>query len=230
MNPAPPFHVRQLKSLALLVEQEIERQIISGEIAAGDRVNELTLSRKLGVSRGPIREALQGLRRAGLIEIVTNRGAIVRQLCDGEALEIYELREVLFAVMVECLALRRTPEQLKELRLNLAEMDAVIAAGRPDEYYRLNLEFHERIAEMSGMRRVATAYRDSVKEMHLHRRRGLLSSKANQQRSSIEHRRIVAAIAKGDAIAAFVAARSHVAAGKARFIATLDREDTALAG
>ena len=230
MRVDPPFHVSQLKSLALLVEQEIERQIIAGEIAAGDRVNELALSRKLGVSRGPIREALQGLRRAGLIEIVANRGAIVRRLRDDEALEIYDLREVLFAVMVERLASQRTPLQLKALRLNLVEMEAAIAATQPDDYYRLNLEFHERIAEMSGMRRAALTYRDTVKEMHLYRRRSLLSSKENQQRSIAEHRRIVSAIAKGDTAAAFAAARSHIAAGKARFIATLDQQETALAG
>lgn len=225
MQKAEPFHVSQLKSLAVMVEAEIERQIVAGELAAGDRVNELALSRALGVSRGPIREALQSLRRAGLIELVANRGAVVRRLQDEEALEIYDLRAALFAVMAEAVARHRTVEQVKALKANLTRMDAAVASRSPDDYYRLNLEFHEAIVEMSGMRRAAMTYRDTVKEMHLHRRRSLLNSQENQQRSLGEHRRIVSAIAKGDEAGAFAAARAHVEAGKARFLATLGREE-----
>lgn len=224
MQKAEPFHVSQLKSLAVMVEAEIERQIVAGELAAGDRVNELALSRAMGVSRGPIREALQSLRRAGLIELVANRGAVVRRLGDDEALEIYDLRAALFAVMAEALARGRTAEQVKALKVNLAQMDAAVASRSPDDYYRLNLEFHEAIVAMSGMRRAAATYRDTVKEMHLHRRRSLLSSQENQQRSLGEHRRIVSAISKGDEAAAFAAARAHVEAGKARFLATLSQD------
>ncbi len=219
---ATPFHASQLRPLAELIEQEIERQILAGDLKVGARVNELALSRTLGVSRGPIREALQGLRRAGLVEIVTNRGAIVRSLGAEAVLDLYDLRGSIFATLAERLADLRTAAHIKTLEANIAASEAAIAANDPEAYYRLNIAFHDAIAEMSGMVRAGALYRDLVKEMHLYRRRGLITSTENRKRSLAEHRSIIAAIRKKDAARAFAAARAHIGAGKARFQATLD--------
>jgi DNA-binding GntR family transcriptional regulator len=221
MQPNAPFHASQLKLLAPLVEEEIERQIMTGELVAGARINELQLSRRLGVSRGPVREALQGLRRAGLVDIVANRGAIVRSPSIEEALDLYDLRCALFAVMAERVAAIRSAADVAALERNLDESEAAIRAGSGEDYYRLNIGFHEVLATASAMRRAAAAYRDTVKEMHLCRRRGLLGSGENRRRSLAEHRSIVAAIRRRDEAKAFAAARLHIQSGKSRFASTV---------
>lgn len=221
MSAVQPFHVSQLKSLASLVESEIERQILAGEIEAGQRVNELALSRRLGVSRGPVREALQGLRRAGLVEIVANRGAMVRSLEPQEALDLFDLRSGLLAVIAERAAAVRTREDLAALEINIADSEQALKAADSAAYYRLNLAFHDLIVTMSGMHRAGQAYRDAVKELHLVRRRGFVSSQPAMRASLGDHRTILAALKRRDADKAFAAARRHVLSGKERFAASL---------
>ena len=68
-------------SLATLAQQELERRIISGEIAAGTKLNEVEVASALGVSRGPVREAFSALSQAGLVRVEKNRGVFVRQMC-----------------------------------------------------------------------------------------------------------------------------------------------------
>ncbi len=70
--------------LAGLVRQEIERRIFSGELAAGDRLNELEIARKLGISRAPVRECLRTLEQAGLVVSRKNFGVFVREVSIDE--------------------------------------------------------------------------------------------------------------------------------------------------
>ena len=76
------------RSLANVVQAEIERMIIEGELKPNERVNENALSQRLGVSRGPIREACSALGAMGLIEIIPNRGFFIRALTNDEALDL----------------------------------------------------------------------------------------------------------------------------------------------
>ena len=219
---AKPFHASQIKTLAGQVEQEIERQILSGEIEAGNRVNEVMVAKALGVSRGPVREALQGLSHAGLVRIVANKGAVVREIGVAEAIDLYDLRAAVWAAMAERLARVRDREQLAVLRSNIDAMAGAIGARDLEHYYRLNLEFHDNIVAFAGMQRAAAVYRGLVKEMHLFRRRGLLRDVPTLEDSLAEHRILLDAIERGDAPAAFDAARGHVTAGKERFLATIE--------
>ncbi len=220
MQAAEPFHADQVKTLAMRVEQEIERQILTGDLGAGDKVNEVALARDLGVSRGPVREALQGLHRAGMVLIVANKGAVVRTIDMAEAGNLYDLRAVVWAVMAERLSGERSQAQLEALHASIRSMAAAIAADAREAYYRLNLQFHEDFVDFSGMERAATTYQGIVKEMHLFRRRGLLRSIPNMEQSLREHRAVVEAIERRDTGAAFASARGHVLAGKRRFLAS----------
>ena len=145
----------------------------------------------------------------------------MRQIGLDEALDLYELRAVLFGFACELVARRRTPEQLAELETALEAMAAAVAARAKDRYYELNLAFHARIMELCGNRRARADYEGVVKEMHLFRRRAL-SRVSRITASQAEHRAIVAEIRAGDAEGAFAAGRRHVQHGRARFVATLD--------
>ncbi|MET1026043.1 MAG: GntR family transcriptional regulator, partial [Dongiaceae bacterium] len=93
----PPQNISDIdflrtRSLANVVQHEIERMIVDGELKPNERVNENALAQRLRVSRGPIREACSALAAIGLIEIVPNRGFFVRALSDEEALDLSEAR------------------------------------------------------------------------------------------------------------------------------------------
>src|SRR3546814_20774563 len=76
--------VLRTRSLANVVQAEIERMIIDGELKPNERVNENGLSQLLGVSRGPIREACSALAAMWLIQLIPNRGFFIRALSRSE--------------------------------------------------------------------------------------------------------------------------------------------------
>ncbi|HEX5079568.1 MAG TPA: FCD domain-containing protein [Geminicoccaceae bacterium] len=217
---AERFDARNIETLTNAVQREIERRILTGEIAAGARLTEAALAEELGVSRGPVREAIRGLIQAGLVDSVANRGGVVRKIGLEEALDLYELRAVLFAFACELVAKRRTAEQLAALEAALEDMAAAVAARDKERYYQLNLAFHAKLMEFCGNRRLRADYEGVIKEMHLFRRRSL-SQVSRINASLAEHRTIVAAIRAGDARKAFQAGREHVQHGRERFVATL---------
>lgn len=219
-----PFHRSRHATLSQAVQREIERRILAGELEAGSRLNEVELARSMGVSRGPVREALRALAQGGLVDIVANRGVLVRRIGHREALDLYELRAVVFALACEQFAVRRTDEQLAMLARNLEEAGEAVRRADRARYYQLNLAFHAAIVEGCGNARARSVYEAAVKEMHLFRRRGL-SEVPNIEASLAEHRAIFEAVRQGDAEAAFAAGRRHVLAGRERFRRSLQVQD-----
>jgi len=216
MTVKPRFHARDLPTLATSVQRELERMILDGELTAGERLTESTLADAMGVSRGPVREALRGLAQFGLVDVVANRGVVVRSVDTGEALDLYDLRSGIFGVACEAVARRGDPAAVDELRAIQAELAAAMRATDRDAYYAANIRFHRRLLELSGNRAAREAYERVVASMHLFRRRGLAAA-VNMQASFAEHEAIVAAIAAGDPDAAGAAGRAHVRSGKGRF-------------
>jgi DNA-binding GntR family transcriptional regulator len=88
----PTIALLQSNSLASVVQQEIERAILAGEYAPGSKLLEAALAEKMGVSRGPVREAFRVLDEAGLVRTEKNRGVFVRDIPIDEAIEIFDLR------------------------------------------------------------------------------------------------------------------------------------------
>jgi DNA-binding GntR family transcriptional regulator len=223
---AERFDARNIQTLTSAVQREIERRILTGEIVAGARLAETPLAAELGVSRGPVREAIRGLIEAGLVDSVANRGGVVRKIGLEEALDLYDLRAVLFGYACELVARRRTEAQVAELTAAVDEMAVAVSARDKDRYYPLNLAFHAKIMEFCGNRRARANYEGVVKEMHLFRRRGL-SGVSKITASLAEHRAIVAAIRAGDPQTAFQRGREHVQHGRGRFVATLEEDPDA---
>jgi DNA-binding GntR family transcriptional regulator len=203
------------RSLANVVQAEIERMIVDGELKPNERVNENALAQRLGVSRGPIREACSAIAAMGLIEIIPNRGFFVRALSDEEALDLSEARAGIFGCMVMLAAERATDEDIATLRELVDRMDAIVPTEEVSVYYPVNLEFHDRLARCSRNARLAQMYRSLVRELHIQRYRALASGDVLHV-SNAEHRAIVDAIAARDSFAAFQAGRSHILNGIVR--------------
>ena len=203
------------RSLASVVQAEIERMIVSGKLAPNARVNENALAQELGVSRGPIREACSALAAMGLIEIIPNRGFFVRALSDEEALDVSEARASIFASMAMLLASRITDSQVAILRELVDRMDKIVPTGEVSIYYPVNLEFHEQIARMCGNQRLGKIYLGLARELHIQRYRAL-SSGDTLHVSNAEHRAILDALTERDPNKAFMVARSHILNGIVR--------------
>jgi DNA-binding GntR family transcriptional regulator len=139
----------------------------------------------------------------------------MRRIAEEQAAELYDVRAGLFASAARLLATKVTPEQISELQSLLDRMEEAVLANSLDNYYPLNLEFHDSILRFAGNSRLHKAYSELVKELHLFRERALLQG-GGLTVSNIEHRRIVAALGAGDATAAMDAAFAHVLSGKSR--------------
>ncbi|MBM3535535.1 MAG: FCD domain-containing protein [Alphaproteobacteria bacterium] len=206
-------------SLTSLVQEEILRMILSGELDAGAQVKEFAIADRLGVGRSSVREAFRALEEAGLVRLEKNRGVFVRQIGDDEAEEMYSVRAGLDELAGRLLAPRITQAEIDELRRMVEELEGCLAPESFAIYFPLNLRFHDRIVEMAGNRKLLAMYRRLINEMHLLRRRSLLRG-GGLLVSNDEHRAIVAALASRDADAAATAMRDHVRAGRDRMLAS----------
>ena len=214
--------VRQ-QSLTSLVQREIERRILAGDLPPGTKLNEAELAMAMGVSRGPVREAFRALEQAGLVHTQKNRGVFVRQVSLEEADEIYEVRAALEAQIGRLAAKRITPAQLERLQAIVKRMHAVGRSRDPDAYFPLNLEFHEVLAEAAANRALAANYRRVVNELNLYRRETLTRNADIIPVSTHDHEAIVNAIATGDAAAAEKLLYDHVINSRARVHQALEK-------
>ena len=213
--PHPTIALLQAHSLTSVVQREIERRILQGELAPGAKLIEATLAEALGVSRGPVREAFRMLEEAGLVRLEKNRGVFVRSIPLDEAMEIFDLRAMMDEAVGRQLAEHITPEQLRLLRGRVDAMEKAVKAGEADRYHLLNLEFHDTLVEFSGNRKLTAFYRRLINELSLFRRMNLVDAKLLPI-SAGEHRAIVKAIASGDPEVAGRAMRQHVMDSKQR--------------
>ncbi len=212
--------LRRTQSLTAIVHKELERMILSGELKAGERLNEQLLASRLGVSRGPVREAIRTLERAGLVTGIVNYGVFVRQIGVEEAMELYDMRAVLFGFACERLTRVASAKQKAGLSDLVAEMDRAIERADNRAYYELNLRFHDTAMEFAGHRRATQIYESLVKEAHLFRQRAL-DSVPSMRESNQEHAAILEAVAAGDGERARRLAEQHVQGGKRRWLQTM---------
>ena len=204
------------------IAEELKRLIYSGEIAPGERLNEVALATQMGTSRGPVREAIRVLSGLGLVTAIRNRGFFVREISVRDMLENYDLRALIFGYAAECACNHINPEQSKILEKILDQMDAAQKVDNGTRYYELNLQFHTYLLDLSENHRAHQAYDELVKEMHLFRR-SFFNSATNMKKSNEEHRAIYEAIKKKDAKKAKNLAVRHVLSGRERLLSKLDK-------
>jgi GntR family transcriptional regulator of vanillate catabolism len=135
--------------------------ILRGDLAPGERLAEVGLAERLGVSRTPIRQALPALAREGLLAAAGRRGYVVRSFSPQDVLDAIETRGLLEGLAARRIAERGpSPELLAQLRECLAEGDAILAKRRfesADEqhYGEMNGRFHALIVDGAASRIVA---------------------------------------------------------------------------
>lgn len=209
------------RTLVGVVQAELERQILSGRIAPGERLNEQALADEISVSRGPIREACRGLAEIGLVTLIPNRGAFVKQLTRADAIDVYDLRAGLLGLSASLLAARLDPATSVTLDACIAEMDVVARLGDAERFTRTNNEFHDCIVRSTGNSRLTKLYRGLVKEFQLFRGQVAMQPAA-LLKSNREHREIVRALKSGDVNMSYRISSGHVENGKQRMLTALE--------
>jgi DNA-binding GntR family transcriptional regulator len=169
---------------------------------------------RLGVSRGPIREAFRGLEEVGLVRFEKNRGVFIRELDITEAEQNYVVRGALEALAGRLLAARVTDDEVAELRGFVGQMEEAVTRHDTARYAALNLGLHRRIFEMAGNRKLIDVYGRIIKELTLFRRRSLALDSSLQ-----EHILIVDKIAARDCEGAAAALLAHVESSRHRIVA-----------
>ena len=221
LAPLDDLTVVKTVSLTNALERQIERLIVEGELAPGERLNEIQLASRFGTSRGPLREATRSLEAKGFVEVIRNRGVFVRQLSIEEALEVYDVRAALFGLAGRLLAQKMNDELLTKLNRQLDGMEAAAAKSDFETYCPLNLEFHRTIVESAGNKSLLAEYLRFVKKMHLFRAKSLVQG-GGLAVSNREHREMVDALASGDVERAHATHWRHVERAKARLLAALE--------
>lgn len=211
--------LRSLEAKATLPEriaETLRAAILTHEITPGARLVEQDLSRQLGVSRVPLREAFRVLAGEGLVRVEPHRGAVVTRVSESELAELFEVRAVLEGQAVRRLAGAADRMFLPAIENTLAQMRAAVDRGDTATYFSLAAKFHDRLVVESGNALLVRLY-DQIR-MHLRRyQKALAETPESPERSMLEHARIVKAIRKGDEEAAEKAARGHIHALVKRF-------------
>lgn len=207
-------------SLTGVVQHEIEKMILSGELPPGERLNEKAIADKLSVSRGPVREACRALAELGFVQLIPNRGVFIKRLSKEDAIEVYDLRAGLTGLAASLLAPVITPQHVGHLRHFVTEMEAAAENGDFAKFYPINVEFHDYIVRATGNGRLMKLYRGLVKEFHLFRSHGLVQRDALLE-SNREHRDILAALEARDALRSYDVSQRHVSNGKHRMLKAL---------
>ena len=208
--------LRRAESLTAIVQKELERMIVDGELRAGDRLNEQALAQRFGVSRGPVREAMRALECAQLVSTRMNQGFFVREITPKETAEVYDVRAVVYGFICARRAMNVSAQALKELEGLIAQMDDAITANDPKTYYRLNLQFHDITIHHASHDRAQQTYRSLINESHLVRQRSLIEPERMRE-SNKEHAGLVDAFRAGDAELARRLGEEHSLAGYRRW-------------
>jgi DNA-binding GntR family transcriptional regulator len=197
-EPAPQS-AAPLENLTLWqrVHTHLRADILSGALPPGSELQEVALSRTLGVSRGPIREAIGRLAAEGLVTVRPRRGAIVRALSTEEFLEAYQVREALEVMAVRLAVPRLTEDDLAVLGAYIDEMTACAERADTQGFFEANTGFHRTFFDVSGNRMLTDLYRGLCSQIDRYRLRSL-ELRGNVQRSIAEHKAILRAARAGD--------------------------------
>jgi DNA-binding GntR family transcriptional regulator len=156
------------RGLGADIATRLRSAILNGYFDPGERLPEESLARTMGVSRGPIREALVQLEREGIIVIRRNRGAFVAQLSLEDLEEVYTLRVAIERLAVQRAVRYATDAQIDEMQSVVDEISARMARGITEqEAAELDLHFHDLIYRSGNHRRLYETWTTLRPQIHI---------------------------------------------------------------
>jgi DNA-binding GntR family transcriptional regulator len=178
-------------------ESVLRDMILDGSIRPGERLNEVGLASSLGISRGPLREAIRQLTGEGLLTAVSHRGAYVRTFSREEVVELYELRCALELHAVRLACLRAGDAELRALDALLGDTESRIAESESKEYPQ-EPDFHLRLVLLAGNRALTRSAVEVHRQLSL--ARSMSAKRPRRAREAVaEHSELVAVLRQRDA-------------------------------
>jgi len=190
------------------VKEYLIHAILDGRLKAGDRVIEMHVAQELGVSQGPVREALRDLELLGFVTSTPFRGTQVRAVSAAELVEIYPIRAALEGVAAHAAAARMDAPTLATLEELYARMATAAAAGDGPAHAEADIAFHRAIIEASG-NRLLMQFWDTMRLATTTSMSALLTHRPLADLSA-RHAPILAALRARDGAAAEAAMRWHI--------------------
>ena len=194
------------RSRSEFVYERLLQEISEGRLR-GVRIREEDIAKGFGVSRTPVREALQRLQERGLLTVGAGRSLMVVELGEREIMELYAMREILEGSAARFAAQHAGEEEIA--RLYRLHETYIAAFGESERLVPLNRRFHHAIHEAAHNRyltQALEAVHDSIALLHS----TTFRVPVKPDRSDLEHRRIIEAIERRDPDAAEEAAREHI--------------------
>jgi DNA-binding GntR family transcriptional regulator len=208
MEPTTPLPPIQRERLADQAYEVIRQRILRRELQPGQRLSVPQLAAELGLSRSPVREAVQRLVAEGLGVEQVHRGAVVAGVEVSELDEIYEVRALLEGLAARRAAQQTNPELVAELAELLTQHAAALERGSEPDIIRADLAFHARILDAAGSGYLSRVLNPILGRANLAMLAGDLTTWPADAIG--EHRAVLDAVREGDGDASEAAARDHV--------------------
>lgn len=192
-----------------VVFQILRQSILHGELKPGERLMEIHLAERLGVSRTPIREAIRKLELEGLVVMIPHRGAAVASITEKDLKDVLEVRLTLEILAGEVACERITPELLEELKKAGKEFGRLKETEDVNFLAEADVRFHEIIYAATENARLITILNNLREQMYRYRLE-YLKDKGSHERLCQEHQEIYAAIKNGDKKAVGAAICKHI--------------------
>lgn len=192
-----------------VVFQTLRQAILRGELEPGERLMEIQLANKLGVSRTPIREAIRKLELEGLVLMIPRKGAEVAEITEKSLRDVLEVRSSLEDLAVELACERIGEEQIEELKKAAEEFKEALQGGDLTEYAEADVKFHDVIYHATENQKLVQLLYNLREQMYRYRVEYLKRSEVHQTLLA-EHQHIIEYIEKHDKEAAKNAIRTHI--------------------
>ena len=192
-----------------ILVSEIEKLIVNGSMVPGQRLDEMVLAKKYGVSRTPVREAIRALIAIGLVQNTGKQGSQVAKLSISMLIEMFELMAVLEGMCAQLAARRATKNQLFEMQKTHQLLEKTFEKGTHKEFYNVNLLFHDQLYNASHTQYLAEETLRLRRRLSPYRMR--VTFQPGRMNSTLEeHNKILIAIKKGESELAKNEAISHL--------------------
>lgn len=180
-----------------VVFHTLRDSILKGEMEPGERLMEIHLAKKLGVSRTPIREAIRMLEQEGLAVIVPRRGAQVAKMTEKDLQDVLEIRDALDELAALSACKKITPEAIAELRETMTSFKEAAERGDVREVAMADEKFHSIIYKAADNPKLMVIIRNLKEQMYRYRYE-YVKDNANYQRILEEHEAIIRGFEKKD--------------------------------
>jgi len=216
------FRITAIKTT--LVHEELERQILRGQLQPGDALREASIATTMGISRGPVREAFRTLEERGLVLFEKNCGVTVRKLDSEQAAQIYQVRIPLEGLIGQLVTLNLNHEGQQQLVRLIVQMQNAVDEQNIDIYATLNQQFHDMLAKYTENFALYDTYRKLVVQLRLFRSHTFRHSPQTIKLSLQEHIAILNAITAGNVNEASESLRKHAEDSLKRLDATINKQ------